>query len=315
MADAGVDDVGAGLEAALAAALEPRLLRALDRLGPRVRRSFAQRLGRTPMPRGTQPSGIEIETHLPYAPGDDLRHIDWNALGRLDELLVRAFRAERELPWWLFLDVSASMAAPAADGKFACAAALVASFAYLATNSADPVHVVAVGEALPAQHRAAVRVRHRGRLGDVRTFLHSLRPAGDTSLLAGIDAALGRATEPGVALVLSDFLAPPEQVESALARLQARRFTVGAIRILGPLERDPSPLFRRGRIVDSESGSSRAVRLDAVNLARYQAALDAHLAGLAGYCRRQGIAFAIADPHLGLDDVLLRQLTGAGFLG
>lgn len=313
VADAG-GELQAGLDAALAGALDANLLRALDRLTPHVRRSFAQRLGRTPMPRGTQPSGIELETHLPYAPGDDLRHVDWNAYGRLDELLVRAFRAERELPWWIFVDASSSMCAPSADGKLAFAAGLTACLAYLATATSDPLHVVAVGGDLPAHHRAAARIRHRGRLAELRTFLRALRPSGATVLQEGIEAAVARASEPGVALVLSDFLTPPPQVEATLRHLLARRFTVAAIRVLGPTERDPSDVFRRGRIVDAESSESRAVRLDGASLAHYQAALAGHLAGLAGFCRREGIAFAIADPQLGLRDFLLRQLPLAGFL-
>ena len=56
--------------------------------------------------------------------GDDLRHLDWNAYGRLDELLIKTFRAEREAPMHIFIDASASMAVPADDGKFAFALGL-----------------------------------------------------------------------------------------------------------------------------------------------------------------------------------------------
>src|SRR5580658_3531895 len=45
-----------------------------------------------------------------YEWGDDVRHIDWNATARMDELLVRDFMEDRELTAWLLLDRSRSMA-------------------------------------------------------------------------------------------------------------------------------------------------------------------------------------------------------------
>src|SRR5229473_4144226 len=99
--------------AALAAVLTPPFLRKLDQLLLTVRRALGTRPGNTPMPRGSQGSGIELENYKAYGPGDDLRHLDWNALGRLDQLLIKTFRAEREAPLHLFVDLSASMAFPA----------------------------------------------------------------------------------------------------------------------------------------------------------------------------------------------------------
>ena len=48
-----------------------------------------------------------------YTPGDDFRHIDWKAYKRLNRLLLRLFDEEQDLPIYLMLDVSRSMAEPA----------------------------------------------------------------------------------------------------------------------------------------------------------------------------------------------------------
>src|SRR5437870_10844619 len=104
--------------ALLASVLSAPFLRKLERLHLSVRRSLSTRPGNTPMPRGAQGSGIEIESYKSYDPGDDLRHLDWNAYGRLDQLLIKTFRAEREAPLHVFVDTSASMAAPGGDNKF-----------------------------------------------------------------------------------------------------------------------------------------------------------------------------------------------------
>ncbi|MGH7895082.1 MAG: DUF58 domain-containing protein, partial [Candidatus Binatia bacterium] len=94
------------------------------RLALRVRRGMGVRSGEHRVAGRTGADGIEIGGHRAYAPGDDLRHLDWNALGRLDQLVVRRFTAERAAAVHLLVDTSASMGVPGRDGKLATAGAL-----------------------------------------------------------------------------------------------------------------------------------------------------------------------------------------------
>jgi uncharacterized protein (DUF58 family) len=307
-------DSGGDSAAALAAVLAPGFLRKLDRLHLRVRRSLSTRPGNTPMPRGSQGSGIEIESYKSYGAGDDLRHLDWNAYGRLDQLLIKTFRAEREAPLHVFTDLSASMTVPAADNKFAFAVGLAASIAYVSLRNHDPVRLVGVGSALASLHVASPFVRHRQAMPRLRDFLLQLRPHGETALATGITAALRTQRAPGVAIVLSDFLMEPAVYEAALEDLVARRFTVAAVRILGPGERDPSRLFRRGQLIDAETGRQRYINLDPDNLALYTRALDAHVERLQAFCNRCGIVFSVADTAAGLEQSLFHDLPALGLL-
>ena len=300
--------------AALAAVLAPGFLRKLDRLHLTVRHSLSTRPGNTPMPRGAQGSGIELENYKSYDAGDDLRHLDWNAYGRLDQLLIKTFRAEREAPLHVFVDASASMAVPAADDKLSFAVSLAASVAYVSLRNNDPVRLVAVGEALPRLHVGSPFFRHRQSLPRVRDFLLQVRPQGNTVLAAGIAAALREQRSPGVAVVLSDFLTTPDVYEAALGDLVARRFTVAAMRIIGPGERDPVRLFRRAQLIDAESGRQRFITLNSDNVARYERALTEHLERLQGFCNRCGIVFAVADTAAGLEQVLFHDLPALGLV-
>lgn len=302
------------LATALGAVTTPEFLRKLDRLRLRVRHSLSTRPGNTPMPRGAQGTGLELESHKTYAAGDDLRHLDWNAYGRLDQLLIKTFRAEREAPLHVFLDSSASMHVPADDNKIGFAAALAASLAYVSVRNHDPARVVALGGALPAGFVASPFVRHRLGLDRMRQFLLDLRPAGGTALADGIAAALRARRTPGVAVVVSDFLVPPPVYEAALGMLVSRRFTVAAVRVLGPGERDPVRVFRRAQLVDAETGARRFVTLNPANLTRYQAALRDHLAALETVCRRCGVMLAVPNPAAGLDRALFEDLPGLGLV-
>lgn len=305
-------DSGSDGAAALATVLTPAFLRKLDRLHLTVRRSLSTRPGNTPMPRGAQGSGIELENYKSYNPGDDLRHLDWNAYGRLDQLLIKTFRAEREAPVHIFIDLSASMAFPAGDDKLPFALGLAASLAYISLRNADPVRIIGISGDVPHQHLASPFFRHREALPRLRDFLLQLRAAGATVLGKGVVAALRNQRSPGVAIVLSDFLMDSAAYESVLADLAARRFTVAAARIIGPAERNPALLFRRGQLIDAETGRQRFITLRPENLTRYQQALAEHVAHLQAFCNRCGVAFCVADTDAGLEYTLFHDMPEMG---
>src|SRR5262245_41387207 len=51
----------------------------------------------------------EFQEHRAYAPGDDLRRIDWAAYARSGEPVLKLFRAEEDVVSRLVLDASASL--------------------------------------------------------------------------------------------------------------------------------------------------------------------------------------------------------------
>src|SRR5215210_3458595 len=53
---------------------------------------------------------IEFSQHRPYAPGDDLRHLDWKVLGRSDRYFVKRYQQETNYLCEILVDASESMA-------------------------------------------------------------------------------------------------------------------------------------------------------------------------------------------------------------
>jgi len=307
-------DSAAETAAALAAVLDPTFLRKLERLRLSIRRTLSTRPGHTPMAGTTRQSGIEIENYRTYAAGDDLRHLDWNAYGRLDQLLIKLFRAEREVPLHVFVDLSASMAAPAVDRKLPFALSLAACLAYISVRNHDPVRIVGLSSDCPDRHRASPVFRHAVWLGRLRDFLASLAARGGTALHDGIGAALRAQRLAGAAVLLSDFLVEPAAYERALDALVTRGLTVTAVRVMGPAERDPTRQFRRAQLLDAETGRLRFVTLTPANVARYAEALDHHLTRLQTFCRQRGIFFTVADTAAGLEESLFRAFPASGAL-
>ena len=59
--------------------------------------------------RRTTARRVEFAEHKEYAPGDEIRHIDWKAYGKFDKYYVKRFEEETELRAYLLVDCSASM--------------------------------------------------------------------------------------------------------------------------------------------------------------------------------------------------------------
>src|SRR5262245_41532482 len=89
-------------------------------------------------------SSLEFQDYRPYAPGDDLRHVDWAAYARSELLAIRLYREEVAPRIDLVLDVSRSMAVNepklraygSLAGLLACACASTVSDARVITTSA-----------------------------------------------------------------------------------------------------------------------------------------------------------------------------------
>lgn len=290
--------------------------RQLDRLRLRIRTARGHRPGETLIPRSTQAWGIEFESYKDYVPGDDFRYVDWNAVGRLDHLVVRTFTAEREIPLHLFLDTSASMGAPVVDQKFTFATALVAAIGYVVLNNNDPLQVIALAAPSSGQppFRPAPLLRHRTQFSRLPDFLQTLAPTGKTYLRETVRAYVEQTREPGVAVVVSDFLVQPAQYEGALMLLKTRGYEVRAVHLLGAAELAPERFFHRGKLYDVEEQGERWVTLSRTHLQQYQEALHAHLDALQQFCHRHHVLYTRVTTDTALAQVMTEQFTQAGFL-
>src|SRR6188508_1304093 len=141
--------------------------------------------------------GLEFADHRPYTSGDDFRHIDWKAYKRLNRLLLRLFDEERDLPIYLLLDVSRSMAEPA---KFDLARRLAAALCYIGLVHLDRLTILTFGAGLGHESSPG---RGKGRIFRVFELLERLRADGPTDLRASLKAFAGRPRQMGLAVIIS----------------------------------------------------------------------------------------------------------------
>src|SRR5689334_8287458 len=120
-------------------------------------------------------SSVEFAEHKEYSPGDELRHMDWKAYGKLDRYYVKQFEQEAQLTVHLVLDASGSMEfAGGGLKKLEYASTLFAALAYLVIKQQDKVGLSVFGD-----RAVAARVPPRGK----STHLHDV--------LAVLDRVLG----------------------------------------------------------------------------------------------------------------------------
>src|SRR5258707_379937 len=223
-----------------ARAFEPEYLRKLDRLVLGIKRARTVRAGQRALGR-VQGLGIEPENFKEYAPGDDLRFLDWNAFARLDELMLRTYRADRQVEVTSLIDASASMGLPERDDKLGLALAIGASLAYIGMADNDAVRIGAF-----AMHRGSMKLEatqfHRRRESylNFKPFVTSVRAGGETRLGAAVDELVLQRRPAGTVAVISDFLVNQGDLENALKRLVAARPDVKVIHLMGEQENTAS---------------------------------------------------------------------------
>ena len=284
-------------------------LERLDGLALHVRRGMGERPGERRFPGRPQASGIEVESHVAYAPGDDLRHLDWNALGRLDTLLVRRFTAEREVVVHLLLDASASMGVPPRDRKLAVACDLALALGYLALVANDALRLTVLADDGPTTSPV---LRQRRSVARLATLLDAIRARGAVALGAGLARHAREHAAPGVAVVVSDFMFEPAALEAGLLALRARRYEVLLLHVVGRGELEPERHFGAGVLVDVESDATHPVALTRATLARYGDLLRAHLDAVAAVAARCQAVYARLPSDGSVRDFVTIELPRVG---
>jgi uncharacterized protein (DUF58 family) len=194
--------------------------------------------------------GTDFLDLRPYEWGDDVRHIDWNATARMDDLLVRDYTEDRELTAWLLLDRSRSMAfGPAGRTKEHVLCELAAVFGQLLVRGGNRVGAIVFDGA----HHWTLPPR-QGRNHLLLLLRHLLQPveAAVSTDLAKLFTSAEQVVHPrSLVVVVSDFISEPGW-ERPLLQL-THRHQVVAVRMVDPRERE-LPAAGLLYVQDAETG-------------------------------------------------------------
>jgi uncharacterized protein (DUF58 family) len=205
-------------------------------------------------------SGMEFEEVREYAPGDDVKSIDWKVSARLGRPFVKRYREERELIVMLLVDLSASgRFGTQTHSKQEIAAETAAILAFNATRNNDKVGAILFTDQV---ERYIPPQKGSGHVWRVikEIFAHEPRHTGtDVSEAVGF---LGRVCRKrSVAFVISDFILPnvPSIVDRRI------RSTARKHELINILISDPGDFFlpAGGIITAKDLETGKRVQLDA----------------------------------------------------
>jgi len=229
---------------------------------------------------------VEFASHREYAPGDDLRHVNWKVFARQRKLYVKEFDAETNLNLYLFVDASRSMQCKV-DGlltKYEYAATLAAALASLAMKQHDAIALGLMDDGVTSYLEPSTKPNR----WDECVQLLSRTPRSNTTALAkSLEQAAALARHRGIVVFLSDLVDDVEGIEKGLLQLRHRGHEVIIIQILDPCERY---LVHEGRVRVLDMEGPGEVTTDAESVRQgYLDRVEAWCRHLETICLHQGV--------------------------
>lgn len=284
--------------------LDPKTLDKIKRLDVRARlvvEGFITGQHRSPY----NGFAIEFAAHREYAPGDDLRHIDWKVWSKTDRLYIKEYEEETNLKCHLIVDCSKSMRYGETTGwsKFDYAATCAASLGYMMQQQQDSVGMVLFSNKIEKNLKTSSHPSH------LKMLLHELEqtePADTTDVSDPFLALAAQIRQRGMVVLFSDLFLDPEELGKSLQQFRLRRHEVVVFHVMHHDELEfpfqDNTLFR-GMEVEAELHTEpRALRQS------YMEAVERYMTRVKKVCAAAGIDHVLLDTSKPLDGVLSSYL-------
>jgi uncharacterized protein (DUF58 family) len=298
----------AARQARLTDLLDAALLARLDALDVMSRKILQGKLkGERRSKRRGQ--SVEFADHRPYVSGDDLRFLDWNIYGRLDQLFLKLYLEEQDLSVHILLDSSGSTASGDPPKDLAMKR-LAAALAYVGLANNNRVSLCTFADGLTGR---LTNMRGRNYLHPMAEFLLGAKAEGlshfDKACRQWVAGRIGS----GVTVVLSDFFFK-EGLDAGLKRLVSDRYELFVVQMLSPQERKPE-LMGDLRLVDLEDADVADITVSRALLDFYKRNLAAYCNMLKDFCTRRGATYVLADSAEPVERLVLEHLRRHRLLG
>jgi len=201
--------------------------------------------------------GMEFNAVREYAPGDDVRLIDWNVTARMDQPFIKEYIEERELNVMLMVDVSSS-GEFGSTGKFKneISAEVASILAFAAIRNNDKIGLIVFSNKI--EHYIPPKKGKAHVWNIIRTILNYQPEGRLTDLNIPLEYLLKIQKRKCIAFLISDFQATNYETNVKLAR---QKHDLVAISISDPRERN-LPKIGLINLRDSESGETLLIDTD-----------------------------------------------------
>lgn len=284
-------------------ALNPRALAAaedLPLLASIIVEGFLEGLHRSPF----LGYSTEFSSYRQYAPGDNLRHLDWKVWARTDQLYIRQFEDDTNLRCQILLDTSASMDFGDGDAnKFDYGRILAAVLAQLMVRQRDAPGLVLFG---PDSRQALPSRASRMQALEIFALLANARAGGLTQLHQPLFNIVHTYSRRGLVVLISDFFTDESELLNLLRTLHGQRQEVLVLHLMSPAELD-LPFSGEFIMEDAETGEEIVVDADTAREG-FRARVSAFCQRIKSECLRLEADYELLRTDQPLESALIRYL-------
>lgn len=286
--------------------LDPRRLEALGSMGVRARAVLEGVIAGTHR-NPHRGSSVEFAEYKEYAPGDDVRHIDWRAYGRIDRYYVKQFEDETNTRVFLLLDASGSMdfAFEDAPTKLLYASTMVAALAHLFQRQSDAPGLLVFDERPGSWLPPSTK---RTQIDDICRVLDRAPGSGRTSVPEALRRVAERVHARSVVVLVSDLMDTSEDMLKLARVLRQRGMEVVLFHVLDRAEWT-LPFEGLTLFEGMESEGELLVDPDDVR-DTYQSLVRAHVDAIEAECMRGDLEYFRTYTDNPMELVLREFVTG-----
>ena len=248
---------------------------------------------------------VEFAQHREYAPGDDIRRIDWKVWSKTDKFYLKQYDEETNLLTYLLLDTSESMgyASEGHVSKLQYAQLVAAALSYLVLQQQDSVSLATFNAKVDRFLRPSGQPSH---LKDVLQVMSATPARQKTDLGAIFHDLAERFKKRGLIVLLSDLFDEPSRILAGLRHFRHRRHDVIVFQVLDPAELDFP--FRQTTLFKGLEGLGDQLA-DPASLRRaYQDEVNAFCSELRKGCQSINIDYVLLRTDQSLDQALSSYL-------
>lgn len=248
---------------------------------------------------------IEFLQHREYAPGDDLRRIDWKVWAKQDRLYIKQYEEETNLRATLVVDVSAGMQYGSGPlNKYEYASTIAVSLAYLLLKQQDAVGCISFDEKVRRTAPIRSRMNH---LQSIIQTLDASEPRDKTDLAKVLFDVAEETPRRGLVVIVSDLFVDRAVLTKGLRLLRQRGHDVMVFHVMDDEELDfnfKGPTRFEGlEVPDRLNCNPRALRDG------YMEALKAYLEEVRRICAQNVCDYALIRTSQPLDAALATYLS------
>lgn len=178
---------------------------------------------------------IEFAQHREYAPGDDVRRIDWKVYSKTDKVYIKQYEEETNLRASILLDISESMSFGSGKlSKFDYGTQLTAAMAYLLLRQQDSVGLTTFDEQIQAT--LPFRSKHTHLHAILETLVKAEPGSSKTGIFDILRITAEQRVRRGLVILVSDLFTDREELFKGLKLLRLRGHDVMLFHVLDDQE-------------------------------------------------------------------------------